>query len=260
MTIPLPLEFVLYPMLSILIYSVCLKGAPIFDDMEVLPNGQKYQWRWEYFRKSSRPLSSLVMALEMKWPATLRGVHSANCLIHAGNAFLVERMSLNLGADPVQALACGLLFVAMPFAANTVSYMSGQANLLAATFGLLGSLAILSGYGFMALPCLLFAYLSKEDGLGFAATFLGLLIWRREWLVVSWLLLGLITAAIIQRNHLRTLLKNSGDKEMSAIGLPVSLSQPRHGAVVLLATLRRLPFWFLGIKQSPYHGSGIKRW
>jgi hypothetical protein len=104
------------------------------------------------------------------------------------------------------------------------------------------------------------AYLSKEDGLGFAATFLALLVWKKEGLVVGWLVLILITSAILQRKHLKTLLKNSGDKEMAVIGLPVSHPQPKHGLVVLLATLWRIPFWLLGVKQSPYHGSGIKRW
>lgn len=260
LTISLPWEVVLFPLLSILIYSVSLKGAPIFDDMEVLPNGQKWQWTWKYLRKAARPFSSLLMACWMRWPGTMRGVHSANCWIHALNAFLVERMALALGVDRVQALAVGLFFVVAPFAANTVAYMSGQANLLAATFGLLGGLEILSGHAFFCLPCLVLAYLSKEDGLGFAATFLALLIWRSEWGVVGALVALITCVAIVQRKHLKRLLVNSGDKEMSAIGLPVSLPQPQHGLVVLLATLRRIPFWALGLKQSPYHGSGIKRW
>lgn len=257
--ISLPFEAVLYPLLSILIYSVSLKGSLIFDDMEVVPNGQKWVWSWRYLRMAARPSSSLLMACLMKWPATLRGVHAANCWIHAFNAFLVEQLALALGADRVHALAAGLFFVAMPFAANTVSYMSGQANLLAATFGLFGSLAILMHHPWFSLPCLLFAYFSKEDGLGFAATFLTLSAWQAEWGVAGALVLALAATAVLQRKHLKRLSIQTGDTEMSAIGLPVSYEQPLHGLTVLFATLWRIPCWFLGLKQSPYHGSGLKK-
>lgn len=257
MTIPLPMEFVLFPLLGLLLYSACLNGKPIFDDMEILPAAGQFSWKWESIRKAARPLSSLLMALEMKWPGSHRGVHVTNVLLHSVNGFLVEHIALALGCDYVQSLCAGFFFVGMPFAANTVGYMSGQSGLLVGLFGLTGVLAILSGWGWIAIPCLVLAYLSKEDGLGFAATFLALGAYRQQLAVVGSILLLITAAVIFQRKHLVRLFRSSGDKEMAAVGLPVSYPQPQHGFTVLVETVRRIPFWLFGSKQSPYHGSGI---
>lgn len=278
----IPVEFLIFSVFGILIYSGCLKGTPIFDDMEVLPQAWGYVWDWKVIRESSRPLASFLMACQLQWarllkevdrsipvwmspeaPYLLFSVHLSSVLIHSFNGFLVSRIALALGGDPIVSFVAGLFFVAAPLAANTVGYMAGQSGLLVGMFGLLGVWAILAGWGVFCLPCLVCAYLCKEDGLAFALTFILLAAWRGEWLIGAVILAVMSVGAIHQRKHLFTrILKRTGDEEMSISGLPVSLPQPQHGFTVLVETLWRLPFWFFGAKQSPYHGSGMEvpRW
>jgi len=122
--------------------------------------------------------------------------HAASVLLHAAVCLLVALGARRLvrddaaAGDPVAALGAGLFFAIYPVHAEAVAWVGGQADLLAALFVLLATLAYLSGIqnpkskiqNLSGPLCYLLACLAKETG---AALILVLFAveaseWRRE--------------------------------------------------------------------------------
>ncbi len=168
MTVGVPLEWFLYPCACFLVYLPCLNGPPIFDDHVVIAELGGFQWTKAYFRRDNyRILTLLTLGLQKLWPGTIRSIHVGNMLIHTVNGFVVKAIGSRLGMDDGLALLAGLLFVVHPFAVNSVGYITGRASILSSTFGLLAVLAVVSGWGLLAIPLIGLAFLAKEDGAGF---------------------------------------------------------------------------------------------
>jgi len=258
MNISIPLSLIASPVLSMVLYWNSLHGGLIFDDHDVMGKLRTFKWTWKWWSTASRPLTVFSYAVTAAWPNTFRSVHVVNVLLHSLNGFVVERLALIFGASPFQAFLICLLFIAHPFAVNCVAYITGRAAILSALFGFLAALAVLSDMAWLALPLIGLSVISKEDGIAFVPLVLAL-AWMNgyQWLVAM-VLLCVIVWIKGQRQLLVTLMSGTGDKGMRRIGLPLSIPQPWHGYTVFTETMIRLPFWFVGAKQSPYHGSGMK--
>lgn len=257
LTIELPVSIFAYPLAVLLCYWTCLAGEPIFDDHQIVANTRDFKWEWFWIRMYQRPLTAMSYALQKAWPNTMRGLHLGNAAIHCVNALIVERIAYALRPEVGFAFFCGLCFCVMPFAVNSVAYVTGRASILSATFGLLAAWSIVAGYGWLAIPLIWMATLAKEDGAGFGVQAVGLLLWHRDFKTAGVLAMGAIAVAFVARQRLADLYNRTGDVEMAKIHLPVAHPQPLNAIVVAVETVYRIPFWMLGFAQSPWHGSGI---
>ncbi len=264
--VSIPLSWVLFPVIAILIYMPSINGTPIFDDSDVLSNLKtQFSWSKAWWRQAIRPLAwraraltMISMAIQRKWPGTFRGYHLGNIAIHALCGVLVERIAVELGADPALALLTGILYIAHPFAVNTVGYITGRASLLSTGFGLAAVLAFLAGPVWAVALLWVASVYAKEDGVGFVPLLFALSI-QQQRPVLTWcfVLVMAVGANRIAARYQKFTTRKNGDRAMRTIGLPVAHPQPWHGLTVFTETLIRLPFWAVGLKQSPYHGSGV---
>lgn len=259
MLITVPLSLMAYPFAALLCYFPCFNGGPIFDDIEVLRNVEHYTGKWKYLLSRYRTLTLASYAMQKFWPGTMRSLHIVNALIHSLNGMLLAQIATTLGFDEVTAFLAGLLYTIHPFAANTVSYITGRASILSTTFGLLAVWALLTpGQSHWALLPLGLSLLCKEDGLGFVPLLLALSAFTDQWFffAVLFALSGGFT--VWKWPDLKRYRRGNGDGMMKAIGLPVSLPSLQQGYVILVETMIRLPLWAFGLAQSPYHGSGVQ--
>ncbi len=163
----------LFPFFAFLAYWPCVNGPFLFDDRDaILHNPEVVQGKIKPLLKTpfGRGLTLASYAVQSLWPKTSRSFHIVNILLHAVNGGICQRILLTLGFDLVTADRGAILYVVLPFAANTVSYITGRASMLSATFGLLGIWAILAGYPGLSLIALLWAIYAKEDGMGYVFT------------------------------------------------------------------------------------------
>jgi hypothetical protein len=85
-----------------------------------------------------RPLVMASFALERRlWGSSPLGFHATNLLCHAGVAWLVGTLALELGFDARLALLSAALFALHPVQTEAVAYISGRTDLLCALFLLL---------------------------------------------------------------------------------------------------------------------------
>ena len=116
-----------------------------------------------------------LISASLWWDATLRGTrafgfHATNLLAHAANAVLVALIAAELLADATAATLAGLLFLVSPTHAESVAWVVGRTDLLAATCGLAAFLAYLSwvrrgkvARAYLALALLLVGLCAKES-------------------------------------------------------------------------------------------------
>ena len=84
-----------------------------------------------------RPLTTLSFALDAAWSGDNPvGFHATNLLLHAGVVALLYRLSRRLGAGLVPALLGALLFGVAPRLTESVTWISGRTDILAALLGL----------------------------------------------------------------------------------------------------------------------------
>jgi tetratricopeptide (TPR) repeat protein len=183
------------------------------------------------------------------------GFRAVNLVLHAINAYQVSVIAELFHME--QPWAPGLLFAVGPFTVFSVSYISARSSILSTLFALTGVIAILSGFEFLALPCLFLSFYSKEDGAAFALLFAAVsyLEGGMWWFwAIPPLLLIMFRYERIKRMFTAHM---TGAENMIKGGLPGSLPQPRHGLTHFVENLIRYPFWTIGFGQAPYHGSGI---
>jgi tetratricopeptide (TPR) repeat protein len=122
-----------------------------------------------------RPVTTLSYVLEYRlWGARPRGFHGTNLLLHLGCCALVFLLCRQAGAALLAALMATLLFGLFPRSTESVTWISGRTDLLAA-LGALGALALHStmpgrdGRRIAAAAALLFGLLAKEVAIAGAA-------------------------------------------------------------------------------------------
>lgn len=262
MNLNLPLSLLVYPLVGILIYWPCLNGEWIFDDKGTVEYAQhqfKWSWKWLIGGRQYRPLTLVSIALNKLWPGTRRSLHVTNVLIHAGTAMVVEQIARSGGSDEGFAFLAGLLCLVHPFGGNTISYIAGRASALSGLFGLCAVGLLVAG-GPYATLCPLFlaaAFLAKEDGVAFGPLAVGVAAVSGQWLIGAIILMGGVALLFHKRKWFAEFQSRNGSETMALIGLPVALPQPQNAWTVAVENILRFPFWMFGIKQSPYHGSGI---
>jgi protein O-mannosyl-transferase len=151
------------------IYVKDLKYVPVlFTTDEYLPAVIHAEKTYNYYR----PLQTLSFALNYRiWGLQPFGYHLTNILFHSIVAFLVFCLLARLFSDPPLALLSALLFCVHPLHTESVSSISGGAELLVSLFTLMtllfyikylssrrGSAFIIAIFSFML------ALISKEAG------------------------------------------------------------------------------------------------
>lgn len=132
-----------------------------------------------------RPLITLSFFLDMEvWGPQPFGFHLTNVLAHAAVALVVLALARRVTGGEVAALIAALAFALQPLHAESVSFVSGRTDVLAALFFLLALLAYdrsrdAARWGFAAcsLGAYLLALLSKEVAITLPAV-LALWDWR----------------------------------------------------------------------------------
>lgn len=110
------------------------KGGPFALDSRIGGN-------WMFFR----PVNSLAFWLDHRlWGLDPRGYHATNLALHVAACFLVFRVALRLGRlgllpaarEPLVPVGAGLLFAVLHAHTESVIWISGRTDLLAAALGL----------------------------------------------------------------------------------------------------------------------------
>ncbi|MFA6358221.1 MAG: tetratricopeptide repeat protein [Candidatus Omnitrophota bacterium] len=143
------LVFFLISVVCFLAYSNSLANPFIWDDQALvvkntlirsLSNLPKAFTSDLYFGISSgsnfyRPLQTVSYIFDYHfWQLNPLGYHLTNVFLQAGVAFLVFLLCLNLSIDFPIALACSLFFASGPIHTESVTYVSGRAEMLMGFF------------------------------------------------------------------------------------------------------------------------------
>ncbi|HEX3596552.1 MAG TPA: hypothetical protein VHU80_15685, partial [Polyangiaceae bacterium] len=147
-----------FVLLAMAAYSRVLDGWFLSDDDmlgQVIPDGRHVAWAhvarvfhmdwgergdWAPVRYY-RPLVIVSQALDATlWGIRPFGYHLTNAVLHGINGFLLYRIARTLGAGSATALFAGAAFVAFPWCPESVAWISGRTDVLAAT-GTLSGLA-----------------------------------------------------------------------------------------------------------------------
>ena len=133
---------------------------------------------WDFYRDRGtgpsnyyRPFFGIVYSLTARaFGLEPAAYHSVSVALHLAVALLVALGARKLARSDTAALAAGWLFAVYPPHAEAVSWVGGQADLLAALFGVLALFCYLRGkdgegrIGWLGPPAYLLACLSKEPG------------------------------------------------------------------------------------------------
>jgi len=187
-------------LLAVAVYVPALDGPFVWDDRLLLETPQIAELRplGEYFAEPFwqvsdgsdpgsrqgayyRPLSTLSLAVDRQLHGdTSTGFHLLGLLLHAVNTGLVLSLGRRLGATLPAAVIGSLLFAWFPRLTESVAWISGRTDVLAATFSLLALRVTLGSWAirrWLAAGCLLVGAFCKEIAL---AAVVGVLCW--EWL------------------------------------------------------------------------------
>ena len=130
------------------------------------------------------------------WGLRPFGYHLTNILWHICCSLLVYLLSLQLFLSRRMAVLAGLLFLLLGSHSESVSWISGRTDLIAAAFGLASTVLLLRG-SFLSLPLLALALLAKESAIVLPAVWIFLVPWRKGKSASGWIApSGLILSAI----------------------------------------------------------------
>ena len=190
----------LFCVLALIAFGSVINGELItVDDPGQIRSLQKRDaWNLErtFVRKKTtgmyyRPLITLSFTADkLLWNADLRAMHLVNILLHTINALMVlllTRFLLNSHKYGWHfSLLGGLLFLWHPLTAESVNWISGRTDILAATFVFSSALSLLKfrnhkKWGWLILSILLAScgVLAKETAIAFLAGF-GFLLWAQN--------------------------------------------------------------------------------
>ena len=263
----------LFSVLALIAFGSVINGELItVDDPDQIHSlQQRDAWNLErtFVRNKTtgmyyRPLITLSFTADkLLWNADLRAMHLVNIALHTMNALMVLLLtSLLFGAHKYRwhfSLLGGILFLWHPLTAESVNWLSGRTDILAATFVFSSGLALLQfqkkkSWWWLVLSILLAVcgMLAKETAIAFFAGF-GFLLWAqdrsdglsfRKIVQRCILLFGLLTvaggAACFMLFQLRELVLKD---DSSRIGLTIRImdSDWYHS---LFVCLRALGFYF----------------
>lgn len=187
-------------LLAIAIYVPAMDGPFVWDDRLLLETPQIAELKpWpDYFRQPFwqitetgaapalgqgayyRPLSTLSLAVDRQLHGdNPTGFHLLGLFLHGINTALVLSLARRLGAGLPAALLGALLFAWFPRLSESVAWISGRTDVMAATFAL-GALALTLGSWrprrFASAVCILLGAFCKEVALAAA---IGVVFW--EW-------------------------------------------------------------------------------
>ncbi len=241
--------------LAALTFAAVLPGARfVFDDhvliehnMDIFRNNIGVAaFTQDYYKTSQqpgnsgyyRPIAVLLNGIDahVYHADNVGGYHATNLLLHAAATAALAPALMALGAPTAVAWIVALFFAVHPSHAESVAFISGRVDVLAA-LGIFVALALAAsrrrfaalGFGAAAL----FAYLSKESALVLPG--LVFLVWLAQWLALPeeervqqswatrWIVLGVASlVALVLR--------------FAALGsfLPVAAHEPRAGNALLL--------------------------
>lgn len=169
-------------------------------------------------------------------------MHVTNIVLHGVATLLVLALLQAFGLSSHMALLGAVYWLVNPLMVNAVANIAGRSSVLAAIFSTGAILAALTGQGWLAPPLLLLAFLSKQDA-AITLPLVGilLLIFGHP---VGWLyLLATLAGAVLAWKFY----KQQTKKVISQItGWPPVPPLRRYTPTFIVATLRRLPKWFLG--------------
>jgi hypothetical protein len=170
---------------ALVVYAVTLGGGYVYDDRYIILTDPRIAdtsrwgeyWTKDYFLGGAdnlyRPIVSLSYALQAKLHGTGDGAawafHLVNWLLHAAVSACVAELTRRMTRSITIATIAGLLFAVHPIHVEAVANIIGRAELMCA-LGVLGALILffapLTNRRVLAIVgCILFAILSKEQGL-----------------------------------------------------------------------------------------------
>ena len=244
---------------ALALYLPSLGTDFIFDDRAIMDPASPLEKLslWQGFFDNSwhpglgvayyyRPLVFLSHRFDVAlWGRDPAGHHLTNLVLYALCVGLLARLFLRLGAGARRAAAVTLLFVALPSHVESVTWVSGRSDLLAACFGLLGYHALLAAPDqprsrartALAMLAFLAALLSKETALVYPIALVLAALWpardgdgREAWpRLTSTLLIALVPAAIYL-----ALRRHCAGLTSSAVLLPGSPAELALAAAVAL--------------------------
>ncbi|NVE15900.1 hypothetical protein HTZ97_05430 [Desulfuromonas acetoxidans] len=186
--------------LAFLIFGAVINGEVItVDDPHQLQQIEKrHAWNVEktFIRKNTtglyyRPLITLSFTADkMLWSADPRMMRSVNIVLHAFNAFLVFFLARFLfsGCNWCNSFSfiCAILFLWHPLTTESVNWISGRTDVLAATFVYFSAVCLLYfrsqkkwSYLFLSLGLLICGLLAKETAIAFLAGIV-FLLWAQD--------------------------------------------------------------------------------
>ena len=151
----------LFLLAAIALYLPSVSVGQFSDDYILLSAGTNWNVfaAWEHVR----PLPLLVWAgLSSLGLAAPWLLHLVNILLHGTNSFLCYRLSRELGANQMVALASSAVFLSFPGSVETVTWISGLQDVMMTTFVLASIIAALRQSEVRAFAFVVLGTLSKE--------------------------------------------------------------------------------------------------
>jgi tetratricopeptide (TPR) repeat protein len=169
---------------AVLIYSPVFRGSWLWDDFEILGDGNVRSWGGLFRLWVSpaaadySPVKSLAFWIQWHlWGDNLLGFHLVNVALHVAAACLIWRVLAKLGV-PLAWLG-GLLFAVHPVAVESVAWVSEQKNTLSLCLLLLACCAWIEGHARCSWLWFVAAFLCKASVVMFPALLLAHAWWSR---------------------------------------------------------------------------------
>lgn len=190
---------VLFAVLSLVVFGSVINGELITvddpDQMERIAKRSEWNIERTFIRKNTkglyyRPLITLSFTADkLLWNADTRAMHLVNILLHTLNALMVLLLTRYLLISNRYrwhfSVLGGVLFLCHPLTAESVNWLSGRTDILAATFVFSSALSLIrfreNRHWLWFIGSLMLAVggvLAKETSIAFLAGF-GFLLWAQ---------------------------------------------------------------------------------
>ncbi|MBL7070031.1 MAG: tetratricopeptide repeat protein [Candidatus Omnitrophica bacterium] len=185
-------EILLISLLGLLIYFNSLQSGFIWDDYSLVVDnplirdihkaarvfGSRLSVHGDIFYRPTQNLSYMLDFLLFKFDP--RGYHLTNILLHIIVGILFFHLSNLLGKNRRVSLCAALLYLASPLWVESVTYISGRADILMSLFILMSFIFFIKKRILLCIICYIFALFSKEASLVYPLIILSyLLVWRK---------------------------------------------------------------------------------
>jgi len=226
-------EIIFICALGVLIYFNALQAGFIWDDYSLVVDNPLIRDVSKIFKIFSsnlsvhgdifyRPTQNLSYILDfLLFKFDPRGYHLTNILLHIIVGILFFYLSNLLGKNRRVSLCATLLYLASPLWVESVTYISGRADILMSLFILISFIFFIKKRMISCIICYIFALFSKEASLVYPLIILSyLLVWRkRDKKQVS---LAIILSAITLVYGITMLVASWGVSALSSDSFPLS--------------------------------------